>query len=521
MAVDAKAAVPEWLLAEILQDKVFGEKYQVECELGFGAAGVVVGALHRVLEQRVAIKFLRSGQENPDAVARFLTEARAASRIRNQHVVRIVDASTLASGIPFLVMEHLDGVDLERMLHQSPHRQLPIKDAIDLILQTCEALAECHCAGIVHRDLKPSNLFCVHGADGLPMIKVLDFGIAKLGTTTSEAELQGSAPGSAPLRRVFGSPAYMSPEQFESSTAVDLRSDIWAIGVILYEFVTGEVPFQETSIYRIRKRVTEDQPRSIRELRRDAPSTLEPIILKCLEKEPSKRYATLAELGKALLPFASLRARDSVARIVRTVEAPGSDTSSLDLSSGGRVSASPMARTIGIARNSSHRARFVAFVAVAAVVAGVTGIRALDAWRPRAPSAVPLLLAPPTFEPKVVGISALTETDASTPAPGSARATEQALIAPTSASSTVRNAMISSARSQPHIAAPPSPSPVQPSSPASAESAASPPPSAPVDSAQVVLDPGAAGAPATSASNGRAGSPGWLEPIIVKRKRSP
>jgi len=360
-------SVASWLLVEIAEDKSFAAKYQVEGELGFGAAGVVIAARHRVLDQRVAIKFLLSGKENSEAVARFLREARTASRIRNQHVVRVIDASTLASGIPYLVMEYLDGVDLERMLHQSPHRQLPIPDAIDLILQTGEALAECHCAGIVHRDLKPSNLFCVHGADGLPMIKVLDFGIAKLGTTTIESDPPERAVGGMLPRRVFGSPAYMSPEQFESYTDVDLRSDIWAIGVLLYEFVTGELPFQETTIYRIRKRVTEDTPRPIRELRRDCPADLWPVILKCMEKDPSQRYPNLADLAKALSPFASPRAQHSVARIVRTIEAPGSDTAALSLhtTASGRSSMSPIARPVSESRNP----RTAVFGAVALVAA--------------------------------------------------------------------------------------------------------------------------------------------------------
>ena len=379
-------SVASWLLAEISDDKSFTDKYQVEGELGFGAAGVVLGARHRVLDQRVAIKFLLSRNENAEAVARFLREARTASRIRNQHVVRVIDASTLASGIPYLVMEYLEGVDLERMLHQSPHRQLPITDAVDLILQTGEALAECHCAGIVHRDLKPSNLFCVHGADGLPMIKVLDFGIAKLGTTTIEGDPPERGNADVPRRRVFGSPAYMSPEQFESSTDVDLRSDIWAIGVLLYEFVTGELPFQETSIYRIRKRVSEDTPRSIRELRRDSPADLCPVILKCLEKLPNQRYANLAELAKALLPFASPRARPSVARIVRTVEAPGSDTAGLSLNTtaSGRSSMSAVARAVPESRKP-RSALFGAAAVVAAVALSLV-------WRNvrRAPESSPL-----------------------------------------------------------------------------------------------------------------------------------
>lgn len=380
-------SVAAWLLAEIREDKAFVEKYQIEAELGFGAAGVVIGARHRVLDQRVAIKFLLSGNENPEAVARFLREARAASSIRNQHVVRVIDASTLASGIPYLVMEHLDGVDLERMLHQSPHRQLPVPDAIELILQTGEALAECHCAGIVHRDLKPSNLFCIHGADGLPMIKVLDFGIAKLGKTTIEADLPEGAVGKAPQRRVFGSPAYMSPEQFESSTDVDLRSDIWALGVILYEFVTGELPFQETSIYRIRKRVAEDTPRPIRELRRDAPADLCPVILKCMEKDPNQRYSNLADLAKALIPFASPRAQHSVARIVRTVEAPGSDTGALALGapSGRRSSVEPVTRSL-FAIGKPRTAMFGVGALIAALSAGALWFNARRAASLASPS---------------------------------------------------------------------------------------------------------------------------------------
>jgi serine/threonine-protein kinase len=513
MAVDADA-VPAWLVAELAQDKTFADKYQVESELGFGAAGVVVAARHRVLDQRVAIKFLRSGQESAAAVARFLREARAASRIRNQHVVRIIDASTLATGIPFLVMEYLDGVDLERMLHQSPKRQLPITDAIDLVLQTCEALAECHCSGIVHRDLKPSNLFCVHGADGLPMIKVLDFGIAKLGTTTIDLEwLDGDPTVSAP-RRVFGSPAYMSPEQFESSTNVDFRTDIWAIGVILYEFITGELPFAESSTPKIWKRVTEDTPRPIRELRLDSPAALAPVVLKCLEKEPSRRYASLAELAKALMPLASLRARDSVARIVRTVEAPGGDTGSLSLPPSGRTSVAPLAQTVGTRRGSSQKARVAALIAIAAAVAG--GL-AFNAWRGQRLSSNPLphavlvadaSLDTPGEPPKVVAPGTPRRAD-----PSSSVTAIVSSVGPVKAPTTPRveaHGVIHAVTLQsPAISAPAAAAPAPVNAASSAVGAAN----------AAAVPPQPSGSSPLAASAQSDSSP-WIVPIGVQRKRS-
>jgi len=308
---------------EVYGDRSFTDKYSIEQELGVGGAGVVVSAWHLELDERVAIKFLLPGHTN-EAVGRFRREARAATRIKNQHVVRINDVSTTPSGVPYIVMEYLDGVDLERLLLQCRDHQLPVAEAVDFVLQACEALAECHGLGIVHRDLKPSNLFCVYGADGLAKIKVLDFGISKLietsivGNTTDES-------------RVFGSPRYMSPEQFDNPADVDLRTDIWSIGVILYELITGVAPFVETDMLKLWQKIRSDRPVLITALRADVPTALGPVLLKCLEKDRKHRYANLSELAKALLPFAPERARASVATIVRTVESPGTATSALDL----------------------------------------------------------------------------------------------------------------------------------------------------------------------------------------------
>jgi serine/threonine-protein kinase len=295
---------------EIHDDEAFQRKYLIERELGVGGAGVVVCARHRELDERVAIKFLLPGKTNPDAVGRFRREARAANRVKDEHVVRIIDVSTTSTGVPYVVMEYLDGIDLERMLLQSPERQLPVADAIEFILQACEALAECHRSGIVHRDLKPSNLFCVQGTDGAPLIKLLDFGISKLSSTTIDGVMTAE-------HLIMGSPRYMSPEQFASASDVDHRTDIWALGIILYELVTGEVPFADSTLLRIWDKVRTAAPRPLEELRRDAPAALNPVLDKCLAKQPEDRFQTVAAFATALAPFAPERGRASVARVVR------------------------------------------------------------------------------------------------------------------------------------------------------------------------------------------------------------
>jgi len=318
--------------AGVTDDPQFMKKYELERELGVGGAGVVFCARHRELDERVAIKFLLAPPDNAEAMARFRREARAANRVKSEHVVRIIDVSTIQNGVPYVVMEYLEGTDLERLLLESPDAQLPVRDAVEFVLQTCEALAECHAIGIVHRDLKPSNLFCTHGADGLPIIKVLDFGISKLGTVTIDEAMTGK-------HAIMGSPRYMSPEQFATPTDVDHRADIWALGIILYELVTGIVPFAANTLIGIWERVKNNAPPPIVAMRRDAPRALEPVVLRCLEKERANRYQNVAEFAKALLPFAPERCRASVARIVRIVEAPGMTTASLFLPPSGRPSA--------------------------------------------------------------------------------------------------------------------------------------------------------------------------------------
>ncbi|HEX2690521.1 MAG TPA: serine/threonine-protein kinase [Kofleriaceae bacterium] len=187
--------------------------------------------MHLQLHQPVAMKFLLPEVlGNQQVVQRFLREAQAAVRLRSEHVARVIDVGSLESGAPYMVLEYLDGADLSSF----PRSQLTIGGIVDLVLQACEALAEAHTLGIVHRDIKPANFFLTRRADGTPLLKVLDFGISKTSTMNDQLTV---------TQAVMGTPAYMSPEQMRSSHDVDHRSDIWSLGVVLYELLQGAPPF--------------------------------------------------------------------------------------------------------------------------------------------------------------------------------------------------------------------------------------------------------------------------------------
>jgi serine/threonine-protein kinase len=260
----------------------------------------------------VAIKLLLpEALADADAVRRFEREARAAVKIKSEHVSRIIDVGTLEDGAPFIVMKYLEGEVLaDRIIRTGP---LPVESAIELLLQACEAIAEAHALGIVHRDLKPGNLFCARGADGRPSIKVLDFGISKL----TESSTGSSRLGMTKTRAVMGSPYYMSPEQMESPRTVDARSDIWSLGVVLYQMLTGEVPFGGETLPQVCVSVATRPAPPLRKVRPDAPNALEVIVLRCLEKDPRKRFPTVAALATALARFGPRRAQTSLDRITR------------------------------------------------------------------------------------------------------------------------------------------------------------------------------------------------------------
>lgn len=295
-------------------DALLAGKYRIERLLGRGGVGVVFQATHTRLNQRVAIKLLLS-TAMPDAIARFTREAQAAARLKNEHIARVLDVGELPSGMPFMVMEYLEGCDLDE--HLRAQGALPVREAADYVLQACEALAEAHAAGIVHRDLKPANLFLTKRADGGNTIKLLDFGISK---DQSPDQAGGTGMKLTQTTAVFGSPLYMSPEQMRAARNADVRSDIWAIGVILYELCTGKPPFDAEVYSDLVLKVSLEAPPPPASIRRDLPPKLEAVILRCLEKDPARRFPDVAKLAEALVPFASKEASFSAVRAQDTLK---------------------------------------------------------------------------------------------------------------------------------------------------------------------------------------------------------
>jgi serine/threonine-protein kinase len=269
------------------------------------------------LNQRVAIKLLLDGA-SAEVVERFQREARAAVRLKCQHVARVIDVGELPTGAPYMVMEYLDGNDLSQIVRGSG--ALSVHDAVLYLLHACEAIGEAHSIGIIHRDLKPANLFLTRAADGSSTVKVLDFGISK----TAESEgAEGEGMSLTKTTAVLGSPLYMSPEQMKSAKSADARSDVWSLGAILYELLTGGVPFNAMTFTELVLMVNMETPRSIATIRNDVPPELEAAVLKCLQKKPEDRFANVAELAFALAPFGPPQALASAERTARTLEAVG------------------------------------------------------------------------------------------------------------------------------------------------------------------------------------------------------
>ena len=294
--------------------------------------GTIVVAHHELLDIQVAVKLLSPELlKYPQLVERFLREARAAARLKSDHVARVMDVGQLDDGQPYIVMELLEGEDLEQRLHRVG--ALHISQAVDFALQALEAMAHAHARGIVHRDLKPANLFVMTRPDGQEMIKVLDFGIAKLGDT-SDAGAPGDAPPSSKKatargprigkltadNAMLGSPSYMAPEQVRGGGDVDARADIWAIGVILYEMLTGQTAFVGDRADVIFGAVLRTDPKPVRALRRDVPEPLEGAIARCLRRDRGERFADVGEVAEALAPFASPEHQALAERIDVTLE---------------------------------------------------------------------------------------------------------------------------------------------------------------------------------------------------------
>jgi serine/threonine protein kinase len=349
-------------------------RYRVEHLLGEGGMGVVCAAEHVALGQQVAIKFLLpEALEHPHAVARFEREARASASLTSEHVVRVTDVGTLETGAPYFVMEFLEGEDLaERLRREGP---LGVRPALALMGQACEGLIEAHSKGLVHRDIKPSNLFLARRASGKAVLKVIDFGIAKV-------ELTEEAGGHDLTRtsEIMGSPQYMSPEQLRDTKNVDARTDLWSLGAAFYECLTGRPPFTGATMTELVVRIaTEDAPRPTI-VRPDLPAEVEAILQRCLAKRLDDRFASASELLDAI---ESLRGSATL-RVASVGSAPAVSTAdesgaylAFDETSGPLSSTHAGLPTVAATPSTSSRTRILAVALAAAVAAGiaVVGLR--------------------------------------------------------------------------------------------------------------------------------------------------
>jgi serine/threonine protein kinase len=411
-------------LLPVRRGDILAGKYRIDGYLGRGGVAVVVAARHLQLDERVAIKFLLPEVlSSAEAVARFELEARTAVKIKSEHVAQVFDVGRLDDGAPYIVMEHLEGEDLEVWLER--RGPLRFELAAELVLQACEAIAEAHALGIVHRDLKPGNLFCVKRADGLLSVKVLDFGISKV------TGLDGLDLAMTRSKAIVGSPLYMSPEQMRSSHDVDARTDIWSLGVMLYELVTGRTPFSSEGLANLAVEITQGSVPSLRALRPDVPERFETVVLQCLEKSPDDRYLNVGELAEALAEFAPPRAASSVERVMRVVRTASLTSPSLLLPAhrprGTRGTHSGISASWGRSgrrTNPGAGARIANATIIAvmllgggAVAASMTSSRVSDAvsgagapWRFPPPLATPLATTvppPPTSVQPVVQLAPL------------------------------------------------------------------------------------------------------------------
>jgi serine/threonine-protein kinase len=320
------------LPAVLQQGETIADRYEIEHVLGCGGMGVVLAARHVDLDAPRAIKVPHACEIGYEIMAeRFRREARIAARLTSDHAVRVCDSGRLESGAPYIVMERLEGDDLAALLRR--RGRLSITDAARHVAEACAAVAELHALGVVHLDLKPSNLFLAARGDGTRRVKVLDFGLARPASAAGPANLEGSA-------------GYMAPEQALPSPALGPEADVWALGVILYELLTGRLPFRADTLIATLLLAMTQEPAPPEALRPDLPPALCDVILRCLEKNPARRFRSAGELLAALQPFVS------VGGSADTGDAPPSEKEEADQRANATTCRIPAERTRTLGRTA-------------------------------------------------------------------------------------------------------------------------------------------------------------------------
>ena len=276
-------------------DDVTIDGMEVEGVLGKGAMAMILRA--RLADGTpVAVKLLLpKHMGNPEVAERFICEGQALSELSSRYLPRVLGFGTTDSDQPYFVMELLDGVDLEALL--SAQGPPPPAVAVRYVAEACEAVAFAHEAGIVHRDVKPGNLFVSRSQDGTEAIKLLDFGIAKLDNRFEQRR-------DTTIGLVMGTSYYMSPEQIRSSTSVTFAADIWSLGVVLFELLTGQVPFNDSSMAGTLHAIINLPPPGIESIMGDLPEALGAVLSRCLAKDPSRRFGSARELAAVLRDLA-------------------------------------------------------------------------------------------------------------------------------------------------------------------------------------------------------------------------
>jgi serine/threonine protein kinase len=277
---------------------VFAGKYRIVRKLGEGGMGAVYAAKNLDLGGLVALKVMLAEAESPEATARFDREARAASQLRGEHIVRTLDAGKLERGTPYIVLEYVEGINVEDYVTARGH--LAAREAVEIIVQACEGVAEAHALGMVHRDLKLRNMLLTTRPNGTRLVKILDFGVVKLkeertstGVTLTHADAW------------LGSAHYMAPEQIQMSSKVDARADVWSLGVCLYRLLTGTRPFEGETVADVFSAIMGRHPKPLEEARPEIPLDLARAVERALEKTVRRRFQSVAELAAAIGPHAS------------------------------------------------------------------------------------------------------------------------------------------------------------------------------------------------------------------------